>query len=72
MIFKREKRRYPTVHWLMPELRGTRTFCGHKLRPTVAASTDKDKVNCLRCLACMRLHDHLPSKEDEDATQTTD
>lgn len=61
LFIKREKRRYPTIHWSMPELRGVRTFCGSilKQRSRSGMTTIKEHVNCQRCLACMRLHGHL-------------
>jgi hypothetical protein len=63
MIFKRERRTYPTVHWQGGRLPGSiRTFCGPLITDKTAHSPDKAKVNCKRCLQCMRRHGHLPTE----------
>lgn len=63
MIFKREQRTYPTVHWVGGRFGLNRGFCGHLITPNMAAKTDKELVNCKRCLAYMRIYGHMPVSE---------
>lgn len=65
LFIKREKRSYQKIHWCWPEGRGKRTFCGYMLSPKSRSgmSEDKNKVNCSRCIADMRLHGHLSQHE---------
>jgi len=66
MIFKREKRVMPTVHWKGGQWRGSlRVYCGSLITPRMAHTMDKTKVNCQRCIKCMKLHEHLPEVDSE-------
>jgi hypothetical protein len=66
MIFKREKRTYPTIHWKGGQWRGSRrVYCGITITDGMAHTMDKEKVSCQRCIQCMKRHDHLPKVDSE-------
>lgn len=62
-------RKKQAVHWTWGWGRGkTRTFCGSSITKTMDTTDNKQQVTCRRCLACMRLHDHLVEGNDGDSS----